>query len=64
MTCQDPLVRQQPCPSAYLFTLGPAGALVTLLSALTLNAFLLGGLLQALPALRRSPRRAARPPSP
>ena len=45
MSCQDPLVRQQPCLFTYLFTLRPAGALATLLSVLMLTAFLLGGLL-------------------
>ena len=55
MSCQDSLVRQQPCTSTYLFSLlaighgrrrwRPAGAFVTMLSALMLHAFFLGSLL-------------------
>ena len=55
MSCKDSLVRQQPCTSPYLFTLlaigrgrrrwRPAGAFITMLSALMLHAFFLGSLL-------------------
>ena len=58
MSCQDSLVRQQPCTSTYLFSLlaighgrrrwRPAGAFVTMLSALMLHAFFLGSLLPTL----------------